>query len=197
MAALAMNAKQVAWVLATHAYSPFKARRLQALCPNVTWGLGLGHECDMLGITALGYYIEAEIKISLADYHADQKKRRWLLANTGNMVGRAAALQPRRYYYVAPMALAQKIMLEPTWQRSGLIGVGVNPRTHGFDCEVLREAEINNDATKATDADKIKLLRLAALRIWGQYPHKCAVGDERSNCPHVRLRAKQEGVSNG
>jgi hypothetical protein len=48
--------------------------RNHTIVPNVSWGLGLRHECDMLVLDKKGQFTEIEIKISLADLKADFKK---------------------------------------------------------------------------------------------------------------------------
>ena len=45
------------------------------LCvPNVSWGLGIDYEADLLIITKTGYCTEYEIKRSYSDFLADMKK---------------------------------------------------------------------------------------------------------------------------
>lgn len=48
--------------------------RTHTIVPNVSWGLGLSHECDMLALDQRGRFTEIEIKISVADLRADLKK---------------------------------------------------------------------------------------------------------------------------
>jgi hypothetical protein len=48
--------------------------RTNTIVPNVSWGLGLRHECDMLVLDQRGRFTEIEIKISVADLRADLKK---------------------------------------------------------------------------------------------------------------------------
>jgi hypothetical protein len=49
--------------------------RVQTIVPNVSWGLGLRHECDMLVLDNKNRFTEVEIKISIADLKADFKKK--------------------------------------------------------------------------------------------------------------------------
>lgn len=48
--------------------------RVYTIVPNVSYGLGLGHECDLLAMCSQGRFTEVEIKISIADLKADFKK---------------------------------------------------------------------------------------------------------------------------
>jgi hypothetical protein len=52
----------------------FNPRRC-TIVPNVWWGLGLNHECDLFVMNQTGHAYEVEIKTSRADIKADQKKR--------------------------------------------------------------------------------------------------------------------------
>lgn len=48
--------------------------RKHTIVPNVSWGLGLNHECDMLILDNRNRFTEVELKISLTDFKADFKK---------------------------------------------------------------------------------------------------------------------------
>ena len=52
--------------------------RRNVIVPNVWWGWGLRHECDLVVMTKTGYAYEVEIKVSRSDLKADLKKR-WAL----------------------------------------------------------------------------------------------------------------------
>jgi hypothetical protein len=49
--------------------------RVYTIVPNVSWGLGLRHECDILALDTDGRFTEIEIKVSASDLMADFKKR--------------------------------------------------------------------------------------------------------------------------
>lgn len=49
--------------------------RMNTIVPNVSWGLGLNHECDMLVLDSKGRFTEIEIKISASDLKADFNKK--------------------------------------------------------------------------------------------------------------------------
>lgn len=48
--------------------------RLYTIVPNVSYGLGLNHECDLLALDSNGRFTEIEIKTTLSDLKADFKK---------------------------------------------------------------------------------------------------------------------------
>lgn len=48
--------------------------RIYTIVPNVSHGLGLNHECDMLALDSKDRFTEVEIKISAGDLKADFKK---------------------------------------------------------------------------------------------------------------------------
>lgn len=45
------------------------------IIPNISWGAGIDHECDLLVITPAGFSSEVEIKVTASDLKADKKKR--------------------------------------------------------------------------------------------------------------------------
>lgn len=48
--------------------------RQNTIVPNVSWGMGLGHECDILMVTPAGICTEIEIKVTASDLRNDAKK---------------------------------------------------------------------------------------------------------------------------
>lgn len=48
--------------------------RVYTVVPNVSWGLGLGHECDLLAMDQNQKFTEIEIKTSKADLKRDFDK---------------------------------------------------------------------------------------------------------------------------
>jgi hypothetical protein len=124
------------------------------------------HECDLLICSKAGYLTEVEIKTSVADLRADAKKAH------GHRSARI-----KRLFFAIPDYLfdteekAQKIThLMP--DRAGILTVtsiaaaeirkGWAPRT-----KIWRKPVENRAAGKITSAEKYKMARLGALRIWG------------------------------
>lgn len=48
--------------------------RLNAIVPNVSWGLGLRHECDLLVLDNRNRFTEVELKVSKSDLKKDFQK---------------------------------------------------------------------------------------------------------------------------
>lgn len=71
------------------------------LCvPNVSWGMGIQYEADLLVVTRAGYCTEYEIKRSYADFLADMRK------------DESAHKAPwvYRFYYVIPESIKDKVL---------------------------------------------------------------------------------------
>lgn len=75
-------------------------------------------ECDVFEITKAGFFREYEIKLTVSDFRADEKKRRtdWKITSNGNyertssgqklqMLSECRLRGPSRFYYVAPIGL--------------------------------------------------------------------------------------------
>lgn len=83
----------------------------QILMPNYTpcaW-----HECDIWRVTKSGYAQEYEIKLTVADFRADQRKGHKMDALAAH-----STLGPTRFWYVTPEGLLENECL-PLW--AGLI----------------------------------------------------------------------------
>lgn len=85
-------------------------------------------ECDVFELTAAGYFVEYEIKVSIADFRRDSEKARQPFAWWDYQRGRAAppgvkkhellasgsTLGPCRFYFVTPPGLLENETL-PSW----------------------------------------------------------------------------------
>lgn len=95
-----MNEREIQQVLFNH----FQSRSVIVI-PNYTplyW-----YECDFFQVTGAWYWVEFEIKISIADFHADFKKREKHKAlREGNSAG------PRRFWYVVTEEMAERVQAE-------------------------------------------------------------------------------------
>lgn len=131
--------------------------RRNLIVPNVSWGMYLDrqplHECDLLVCTGSNYLYEIEIKISKADLLADKRK--------GHGHNHPSI---KRLYFAYPGYLKDCEKHIP--ERAGIITV---ERTDagGIRTGVLRKPKNNMSSRPITEAQKIKLAHLAAMRIWG------------------------------
>lgn len=132
--------------------------RANLIVPNVYWGLTGLHECDLLVVSKAGYLTEIEIKVTVADLRADKKK--W----HGH-----ESMRIKRLFFALPEKLEHRIDLVP--ERAGIILVRPIPTGKGKypyhpRCREIRAAKRNPGAGKITDAERYKIARLGALRIW-------------------------------
>ncbi len=136
------------------ALSSYFDYRMNLIVPNVHWGMNM-HECDLLMVSKAGYCTEIEIKVTRADLKKDAEKRH------GHWSNRIKYL-----YFAIPTYLESCIEFVP--ERAGI--VTVRPDTDPEDwtprCRIIRKPTPNK-AQKMSDADRYKVARLGALRIWG------------------------------
>ncbi|HUX03239.1 MAG TPA: hypothetical protein VMY35_19935 [Phycisphaerae bacterium] len=73
-------------------------------------------ECDVFSITAVGYFTEYEIKLSLSDFRADAKKgERWYGGETKHMLlAQGSECGPSRFWYVLPEGMVTPKEV-PSW----------------------------------------------------------------------------------
>lgn len=127
----------------------FLDARSNLVVPNVSWGLGLHHEADLVAVSSAGYAKEIEIKVTRQDLKADLKKRH-------DHPDRGVFKQ---LFFAVPAFLVEDAK---TWApaKAGIIGVDEG----GFVWNV-RMAAVTK--VKPLPADTIQTLyRLAAMRIW-------------------------------
>lgn len=121
--------------------------RQNLIVPNVSWGLNLNHEVDLLILTNSGYAWEVEIKVSLSDLKRDKLK---LHGHYSDKI--------KRLYFAIPEYL-EKQALPYIPERAGLFVVGK-------DVRLIKAPKINIRAIKLDTYEIKKLYELAAMRIW-------------------------------
>ncbi len=124
----------------------FDPRRC-VIVPNVWWGMGLYHECDLFVLTQSGYCYEVEIKISRSDLKADLKKR------NGHRSEKI-----RKLYFALPARMQADIEFIP--EHAGVLMVGTSGAV-----QKVREAKIGHAVPLDTKA-RMKLAHLGTMRIW-------------------------------
>lgn len=102
-------------------------RAVRILVPNIQ--LLMGGEQDMLEVTAAGYAVEYEIKVSFSDYEADFRKTLGLGHRRGaptkhavlaGDIGPGNWTLPRRFWFVMPTPLALDVLkVAPEGERQG------------------------------------------------------------------------------
>lgn len=121
--------------------------------PNV---LFCDTEMDFCVVTRSGYLWEIEIKMTLADWLNDQKKRKW------NCNGERLSPKVARFFYAVPEKLLANVP-EFVPASTGLIKLHES-NGHWFASPV-RDAKQLCDY-KVTQADKVKLLESMYHRYW-------------------------------
>jgi len=137
-----LNTSDVEYAVAKY-FNP----RINLIVPNVWWGLGFNHELDLLICSNSRYCTEVEIKVSRSDIKADGKKGH-----------NHDSKKIKRFFYAVPDSLAD---CEHLPVDCGLIVVDLNLR-----CKTVRPPRINRIARPLDDWEYLKLLQLAAMRVW-------------------------------
>ena len=126
--------------------------RRNIIVPNVSWGLNLYHECDILVMTKKGYCTEIEIKRSRSDLKKDQKK--WHNHRSNKI----------KYLYFAVPKELEKIALEVIPQRAGLLVLRYYEDRIVVD---LSRKPIQNKEARPLDYDEqLHLAHLGCMRIF-------------------------------
>lgn len=128
--------------------------RRNVIVPNVSWGLGLHHECDMLYLDDKGRFTEVEIKISLSDLRADFKK--WH-QHKSNIIS--------RLQYAVPEKLAEHA-LNIIPKGSGLIVVSWDEHLGYFVARYEVVGTHNKACQKPKPETVQNFMRLGCMRIW-------------------------------
>lgn len=130
--------------------------RVYTIVPNVSWGAGFRHECDMLAIDSERRFTEVEIKISLSDLKADFKKSH---GHKSNKISRLV-------YAIPDFLLEKGLPLIP--QTCGVIAV----RWSGsrYVAYWVRQAR-HKVIQKPTEQDITNVMRLGCMRIWSLKSH--------------------------
>lgn len=134
-----------------HYFNP----RINIIVPNVYWGMGLRHECDLLVLRKTGYCAEIEIKRSRADCRADLNKKH----------GHASDLI-RELWFAMPMDIYESC-LDLVPERAGILTIERTEYGTGYRVDVRRGAKRNMKARRLTDQERMNLARLGCMRIWG------------------------------
>jgi hypothetical protein len=146
--------------------------RVNLIVPNVHWGWDLRHEADMIVLRPSGYCDEVEIKTTRADIRADLKKR------YSHWESRRIA----RVWFAVPYQLAQCPEIPAA---AGILSVMRGRQEYVDDkwvwipwrpgdsswtdsVTVVRPARLRPKAERqtVTDAQRVKLAELGAMRIW-------------------------------
>lgn len=136
--------------------------RLNTIVPNVSWGLGLNHECDLLILDKQNRFTEIEIKVTLSDLKADFNKKH----------GHHSSIISRLYYAFPADMLDRSLPLIP--KHIGIIichKVGIyylgKP---GYRAQYYRKCK-HDKYSRPNDKQIRKFLDLGCMRIWSLKMH--------------------------
>jgi hypothetical protein len=135
--------------------------RRHTIVPNVSWGLGLNHECDLLVLDEKGRLTEIEIKISKSDLKADFKK---MHGHTSNIIS--------RLIYAVPVEMEDyTLTLIP--KNAGLISVKHYEQNNRILCFAHWVRRCVHDKNKDMPDRRTleKLYQLGCMRIWSLKQH--------------------------
>ena len=135
--------------------------RKNVIVPNVSWGLGLFHECDMLVLDGQNRFTEIEIKVSASDLKADFKKEH---GHKSKIIS--------RLIYAMPIELCQKYQdLIP--KHCGIIAVREYTRYNltGYKAEWFRMCKHDKSKEKPSAQTIRKFMELGCMRIWTLKAH--------------------------
>jgi len=122
--------------------------RINIIVPNVSWGMGLNYECDLLIVRPSYWAMEVEIKTTEQDIKADFKK--------ASSAHKSKLIQKFSYAVPENLKASRYLPLD-----CGLISVNSNLR-----CKTIRPPRINKLARKLREDEVCKLLHLGCMRIW-------------------------------
>lgn len=135
--------------------------RQNTIVPNVSWGLGLRHECDMLVLDVNNRFTEIEIKISMSDLRADFKKGH---NHSSNFISRLV--------YAFPDELLDRALpIIP--DKCGIIVVKTVERFNTVIHIAEWYRQCKHDRTKQKPDQKMieKFYHLGCMRIWSLKRH--------------------------
>ena len=128
--------------------------REHTIVPNVSWGLDLRHEADLLVLDKAGRFTEVEIKVTLSDLKADFKKKH---QHQSKIIGRLVYAVPEKLVAFASNSIPDG---------SGLISVSWNQWLVKFEAKWIYTCRFQKGYQKPDDKMVARFLALGCMRIW-------------------------------
>jgi hypothetical protein len=145
-----LNAQDIEVLVANHF-----GYRQNIIVPNVSWGLGFRHECDLLVVRPqTGFADEVEIKISASDIRADAQKGHEHIST-----------KIRRLWFAVPQELCRHARIPV---RAGVLSIWRYEEwgRYQWRVAVMRKPVIQKQARPLTPKEIEHLLHLGCMRIW-------------------------------
>lgn len=136
--------------------------RIYTIVPNVSWGLGLRHECDMLALDKQNRFTEIEIKISSQDLKADFNKKH---GHKSKIIS--------RLIYAMPESLCEKHqdLIPNNYGIIAIRPVFYEGRFHNFKAYWFRQCKHDKTKEKPNENTIRKFMELGCMRIWSLKQH--------------------------
>lgn len=136
--------------------------RQNTIVSNVSWGLGLNHECDMLVLDQNQRFTEIEIKISKSDLKKDFKKPH----------NHSSTFISRLVYAVPAELVEYALSIIP--DGTGLIQVWHNDDDDGIHCSAqwVRRCRYDPRKQNPNQGTINKFYHLGCMRIWSLKQHR-------------------------
>lgn len=128
--------------------------RKHTIVPNVSWGLGLYHECDMLVLDDKNRFTEIEIKVSKSDLKKDFDKKH----------GHKSRFISRLIYAVSEPILEAAEQIVDT--RFGIISVSYNEKNGRYTARWVRQCKHIKGVDPVSPDMIQKFMKLGCMRIW-------------------------------
>ena len=125
--------------------------RTNLIVPNVTSGMNLDYEADIVVLRPSGWAIEVEIKVSAADIRADLRKKH---QHDSQMF--------KELWFAVPEALKDDPNIP---DRAGILSVR-ETNDGAIRARQVRRAQRRKDAVKLQPKEVTQLYRIASMRTW-------------------------------
>jgi hypothetical protein len=132
--------------------------RVYVIVPNISHGLYLNHECDVLALKD-SRFTEIEIKISASDLKRDFEKKH----------GHRSQYISRLVYAVPENLIDLALMLCP--KASGIIAVKWNSYIGKYTAYWVRTGKHDKAIPRVPDSIQKKFMELGCMRIWSLKTH--------------------------
>ena len=158
-----MNAEEISQAL-THPFNGAFPYQKNIVVPNVRHGF-LDYEADLLVVTGSNYLKEIEIKTSLADLRADNKKTKH--ANWERPTNFVCEL-----YYAMPSEIFEKVKNKPPVpDHAGILVIYKFP--HRTMIKFERQAKRRQNVKPLTTEQVLQIARLGTMRYWSRSKNIC------------------------
>lgn len=136
--------------------------RIYTIVPNVSWGLGLRHECDMLALDDKGRFTEIEIKVTASDLKKDFMK--WH-GHKSEMISRLVYAMPAKLFEKHGALIPAHCGVITVHDMESPTG------SMGFRASWQRLCKHKPISKPPDDKTILKFMSLGCMRIWSLKAH--------------------------